>query len=66
MSINRGWRGWGGEAIIYAAAISAQLCGLLNDAPEDSFANSLETIFLLLEIYWLAFSLGGGEVLSVP
>ena len=26
----------------------------------DSFVNSLETSFLLLEIYWLAFSLGGG------
>jgi len=32
----------------------------------DSFANSLETSFLLLEIYWLAFSLGGGGVLAVP
>ena len=28
--------------------------------------NSLETSFLLLEIYWVAFSLGGGEVLAVP
>ena len=57
---------WGGEAIIYAAAISTQLCGLLNDAPGDSFADSLEVPFLLLGIYWVAFSLGGGEVLAVP